>query len=113
MKKDIEKVLDSISREFADRIESGGRNYTEVNIGRRAGRLGFSTLAECYRNTYAVVPLKAPEPGMKVRIDGRTFVDYAQDDSGIAVPGFLARNADRSWKAYVPLDSMICNFTSA
>jgi hypothetical protein len=27
---------------------------------------------------------------MKVRIDGRTFVNYAQYDSGIVVPGYVA-----------------------
>ena len=92
-------------------IEDGGRNYVEVNIGQRAGSLGFSELAKRSRDAYAVVPLKAPQPGMKVRIDGRTFVNYAQDRSGIAVPGYLVSNDDQSWKTYVPLDSMICNFT--
>ena len=30
---------------------------------------------------------------MKVRIDGRTFVDYASFDSGLAAPGYVAREA--------------------
>jgi hypothetical protein len=111
MKDDIQKVLDSIREEFADLIEDGGRNYVEVNIGQRADSLGFSDLAERSRDAYAVVPLKAPQPGMKVRIDGRTFVNYAKDRAGIAVPGYLVSIADQGWKTYVPLDSMICNFT--
>jgi hypothetical protein len=57
-----------------------------------------------------IVPLKEPQPGMKVRIDGRTFVNYAQYDSGIAVPGHVARNTSRPYAKFVPEDSMICNF---
>jgi len=48
---------------------------------------------------------------MKVRIDGRTFVNYAEYPSGIAVPGYLARETGRSYKTFIPNDSMICNFT--
>jgi len=47
---------------------------------------------------------------MKVRIDGRTFVNYAQYDSGIAVPGYLAKTGRRPFQTFVPNDSMICNF---
>jgi len=47
---------------------------------------------------------------MKVRIDGRTFVNYAQFDSGIAVPHYVARQVDLPHRAYVAKDSMICNF---
>ena len=63
------------------------------------------------KTTRAVVPLKGPQAGMKVRIDGRTFVNYAEDTSGIAVPGYLAREANREFRTFVPQDSMICNFT--
>jgi hypothetical protein len=38
-------------------------------------------------------------------------VDYAEYDSGIAVPGYLSREAGRSYRTFVPNDSMICNFT--
>jgi hypothetical protein len=49
--------------------------------------------------------------GMKVRIDGRTFVNYAQFDSGVVVPGFVARQAGMKHRTYEPLDSMVLNFT--
>jgi len=111
MDKALESVLSAIEEEFEDRILKGARNYLEVSIGDRAEKLGFSRLAERYRNAYAVVPLKGPQAGMKVRIDGRTFVNYAEDASGIAVPGYLAREAGRKFGTYVPQDSMICNFT--
>lgn len=111
MENNLENILNTISDEFKDRIQKGARNYLEVSIGKQAERLGYINLAERYRNAYAVVPLKSPQPGMKVRIDGRTFVDYAEDESGIAVPGFLARQTGRPFKTYVPQNSMICNFT--
>jgi hypothetical protein len=48
---------------------------------------------------------------MKVRIDGRTFVNYAEYESGVAVPGYLAKVTGQPYHTFVPLDSMICNFT--
>jgi hypothetical protein len=45
-----------------------------------------------------------------VRIDGRTFVNYAEYDSGIAVPGYIAKALGGSYRTFVPNDSMICNF---
>jgi hypothetical protein len=47
---------------------------------------------------------------MKVRIDGRTFIDYAQFESGVVVPGYVAREAGLTYKTFLPLGSMILNF---
>jgi hypothetical protein len=110
MKEALNKVLDSIGEEFRTQIEPGARHYLEVSIAKQAERLGYADVKERYRNTYAVVPLRAPKRGMKVRIDGRTFVNYAEHGSGIAVPGYLAKEAGKSFKTFVPNDSMICNF---
>ena len=55
-------------------------------------------------------PKKMPLMGMKVRIDGRTFVKYAQFDSGIVMPPYIARQANLSKRDYQAWDSMICNF---
>lgn len=107
----LNEVLDIIGEEFKGKIQKGSRHYLEVSIGKQAEKLGHADLKEKYNNTYAIVPLKAPQKGMKVRIDGRTFVKYAEHTSGIAVPGYLARESGRSFKAFVPDDSMICNFT--
>jgi hypothetical protein len=107
----LNEVLDIIGEEFKGKIQKGSRHYLEVSIGKQAEKLGHADLKEKYKNTYAIVPLKTPQKGMKVRIDGRTFVNYAEHASGIAVPGYLAREAGRSFKAFVPNDSMICNFT--
>ena len=107
----IDDIITKISEEYRDAMEGGARHYLEVDIGRKAEQLGRPEVGEKFRNVYAVVPLKKPAKGMKVRIDGRTFVDYAQFESGIAVPGYVAREANLTYKSFVPLDSMILNFT--
>ena len=113
MKSDkLDKVIESIGAEYESFIEKGARHYIEVSIGRQAEKLGFSELTERYGKVYAIVPLHAPRRGMKVRIDGRTFVNYAEFPSGIAVPGYLARETGRPYKTFIPNDSMICNFSS-
>lgn len=107
----LNAVLDLIADEYKGKIRKGSRHYLEVSIGNHAEKLGHADLKEKYKNTYAIVPLNAPQKGMKVRIDGRTFVNYAEHASGIAVPAYLARETGRSFKAFTPNDSMICNFT--
>ena len=111
MKKQLNDMLEVIGEEFKDKIQRGSRHYLEVNIGERAERLGHDEMKKKYGKAYAIVPLRVPQKGMKVRIDGRTFRDYAEFASGIAVPGYLAREAGRSYKTFIPNDSMICNFT--
>ena len=49
--------------------------------------------------------------GMKVRIDGRTFVNYVQSETGVAMPGYIAKYSGLPHKAYEAWDSMILNFT--
>ena len=110
MKNRLRHIIDSIGQEFEMQIERGSRHYIEVSIGRQADKLGYADLRGMYDKIYAIVPLKKPQKGMKVRIDGRTFVNYAEYDSGVAVPGYLAKVAGQPYHTYVPLDSMICNF---
>ena len=107
----LDKIITTISEEYKDEIMACARNYVEVNIGAAAERLGHPELKKKYAAVYAVVPLKAPKPGMKVRIDGRTFVNYALFDSGVAIPGYIADDASLPRRTYIPNDSMICNFT--
>jgi len=110
MNKDIDDILVKIGEEFGDSIGKGARNYLEVDIGRKADQLGRPEIGKRFHNVYAVVPLKKSTDGMKVRIDGRTFGGYAQFESGIAVPGYVAREAGMTHKTFIPLDSMILNF---
>ena len=110
MKNKLNEVFTRMGEEYKEMIDKDSRHYLEVSIARKAADLGFFEEERDYRNTFAIVPLKHPLKGMKVRIDGRTFVNYAQFDSGIVVPHYVARQVDLSQKAYVAWDSMVCNF---
>ncbi|MFO7861665.1 MAG: hypothetical protein R6U41_10620 [Desulfosalsimonas sp.] len=111
MNKDIDKVIESISQSHKDHIDQHGRHYVEVSIGTAAEKLGFADMAEKYKTTWAIVPLKGPVSGMKVRIDGRTFVNYAQFDSGVAVPGYVAPDTGLAHHPYEAQHSMVLNCT--
>lgn len=104
-------ILNVIGEKYKGSIQKGSRHYLEVSIGKHAERLGHADLKEKYNNTYAIIPLSVPQKGMKVRVDGRTFINYAEHTSGIAIPGYLARETGSSFKKYMPNDSMICNFS--
>lgn len=107
----LEHVLNHIGRAYGNKIGKGGRHYLEVSISEEAKQMGYTDISEKYWHAFAVVPLKHPEPGMKVRIDGRTFIDYAQYSPGIAVPGYIARETMLALTPFIARDSMICNFT--
>ena len=109
--KKLAEIVNKIEEDYKDHISEGSRFYLEVNIGEQAAKYGHSELNKKYDDQYAIVPLKHPLSGMKVRIDGRTFVNYAQFESGVVVPNFIARDAGLSYKAFIPHDSMVCNFT--
>lgn len=110
MTDNLNEVLAKIGEEYRGNINNDSRHYLEISLAKKADELGFSETKEQYRNACAIVPLKRPVSGMKVRIDGRTFVNYAQFESGIAVPNYVARNVDLPHRAYIAKDSMICNF---
>jgi hypothetical protein len=110
MDKRLAEVVNKIEDNFRDKISRDSRFYLEVNIGEHAKKYGHSDIGRKYHDKYAIVPLKHPESGMKVRIDGRTFVNYAQFESGVVVPNFIAKDAGLSYKAFIPHDSMVCNF---
>ena len=110
MKNNLNAVLHKIEEEYRGNIQADGRNYLEVNISQKAAELGLTEIEECYRDVFAIVPLQRPVDGMKVRIDGRTFVNYDQFDSGVAVPNFVSANADLNHKPFAAQHSMICNF---
>jgi hypothetical protein len=111
MRKDLNTVLQKIGEKYGENISSGSRFYIEVDIGLEAKELGYSDLREEYRDIYAMVPLRQPVDGMKVRVDGRTFVNYDQFESGVVVPNYVSREADLPYKTFIPNDSMILNFT--
>jgi hypothetical protein len=106
----LKETLTKIGEDFQTDIAEGSRFYLEVDIGEEAAGLGFSDIQEKFGKTYAIIPIKRPRPGMKVRIDGRTFVNYAQFDSGIVAPGYVAKEANLPYRTFIPNDSMIRNF---
>jgi len=110
MDNQLKELLKHMELEYGGKIQRGARNYLEVNLAEKARKLGYGDLSAKYRSACAIVPLKDPQRGMKVRVDGRTFVNYAEYDSGIAVPGHLAKAAGMNYRTFVPNDSMICNF---
>ncbi|MCF8068307.1 MAG: hypothetical protein K9L30_06955 [Desulfobacterales bacterium] len=107
----LDSLISIMGNEYKDTISSDSRFYREVDIGEEAENHGFSELKNKYKNVYAVLPLKNPEKGMKVLIDGRTFVNYDQFESGIAVPSYISKYSGLSRKKYTAQDSMILNFT--
>jgi hypothetical protein len=111
MNQNIDNILETIGEQYSDDLQSGARHYLEVDIGRKADELGCPEIGKRFRKVYAVVPLKVPAEGMKVRIDGRTFIDYAEFESGVVVPGYVAREAELTYQTFIPLDSMILNFS--
>jgi hypothetical protein len=110
MTENLSEVLAKIGEEYRENINNDSRHYIEISIAKKAAELGFSEAQEQYKNAFAIVPLKDPFGGMKVRIDGRTFVNYAQFESGIVVPNYIARQVDLPQRPYTAQDSMICNF---
>ena len=110
MNDNLKKVLLLLRDEYKDRISNNARNYLEVSLADKAEKQGFSDIRDRFKGAHAVIPLKEPTKGMKVRIDGRTFVNYGQFDSGIAVPGYVAKEVDLPYETFVPNDSMILNF---
>lgn len=110
MDNQLDAVLQHISEAFQAEILSGSRNYREVDIGKRSEMLGFPDLAQTYRSVNAVVPVKEPAHGMKVMVDGRTFMNYRQFDSGIVVPGYVAEASGLPHRLFVANDSMVLNF---
>ncbi len=104
------EIIESLNIEFEDAIRPDSRFYVEVDIGRRAESLGFMEAKDKYRAVRAIIPLKHPVGGMKVRIDGRSFANYAQYNTGVVVPGYIAKEAGLPCKAFIPNDSMILNY---
>ena len=110
MKNNIGEILKKIGESHRDEIDSNGRHYKEIDISEEAKKMGYPPIEVSYPSLNAVIPLKGPTKGMKVRIDGRAWVGYAQFESGVVVPGFIAKDAGLRYQDYHAQDSMIKNF---
>lgn len=106
----LTKLITHLAIKYDRTIHPGSQYILEVDLGHEAEQIGYGDLGKRLRGVEAVVPVKEPAPGMKVLIDGRTFINYAQYDSGIAVPEFVARDIDLPATRYTPGDSLIRQF---
>ena len=106
----LDKVLTRIGEDYGEDISNNSRFYIEIDIGRKAEELGYPELKEAYHAVNAIVPLREPARGVTVRVDGRTFVNYARLESGIAVPGYVAKDVTLPHETYEANHSMILSF---
>lgn len=107
----LSEVLTKIGEEYQEIICDDSRHYLEISLAQKAAELGFSEAKKRFRDVYAIIPLKRPVSGMRVRIDGRTFINYAQFESGVVAPRYIASQVDLPHRDYTAKDSMICNFS--
>jgi hypothetical protein len=106
----LTEIITRMGDTYKEKIQKGSRNILELDLGEEATKLGYVELGHCLHGVEAVVPIKAPGTGMKVRIDGRTFVNYAEYESGIAVPGRVAKEIGLPSTPFTPADSFIRHF---
>ena len=107
MSNELGVVLTKIGEKFKDEISKESGIFLEVDIGTQAEKFCYSNIVEKYRGVDAVVPLKNTVDGMKVMIDGRTFLNYAQLESGVVIPGYIAKEAALPYKHYVAHESIV------
>jgi len=107
MSNELSEVLTRIADEYKEEIASDSGTYLELDIGKEAEKLGYSNIAEKYRGIAAAVPLKRKLNGMKVMMDGRAFMDYVQLETGIVIPGYIAKEAALPNKHYEAPESIV------
>jgi len=110
MRNKLKEVLTKIGDKYREDILGNSGVFLEIDIGKEAEKLGYDDLAEKYRGVEAAVPLKDSVDGMKVMIDGRTFVNYGQLDSGVIIPGRIAKEAALPYKPYEAPVSIVRTF---
>jgi hypothetical protein len=107
MSNELSELLTRIADEYKEEISAESGTFLELDIGKEAEKLGYSKLAEKYRGIAAAVPLKRTLNGMKVMMDGRTFVDYAQLETGVVIPRYIAKEAALPTKHYEAPESIV------
>ena len=107
MDKRLDKILSGIIDDFRDELSDDSIYFVDVNIGQRAARMGYDDLGNQYKTTEAVLYVRNPKKGMKVMIDGRTFVNYACLGPGVAVPSHVAKQTAMKHKPFTAADSLV------
>ena len=103
----LDSILTGIIDDFRDELTDDSIYFVDVNIGQRAARMGYDDLRNRYKTTEAVVFVRNPKKGMKVMIDGRTFVNYASLGPGVAVPSYVAERTAFKHKPFTAADSLV------
>lgn len=103
----LSEVLTKIAEQYRAEISVESATFLELDIAKEAAKLGYVDIAEKYRGIVVEVPLKRTLNGMKVMMDGRAFVDYAQLETGVVIPGHVAREAALSGKHYEAPESIV------
>ena len=107
----LSEVLRNIGEKYREDISGESGTFLELDIGEELEKMGYTELAEKYRGVEAAVPLKHTVDGMKVMIDGRTFKNYGQLETGVIVPGRIAKEAALPFKPYEAPVSIIRAFS--
>jgi len=104
----LAEILNLIAAEFEGEILPDSERYILIDIGKVAESFGQLELKDRYKDISAVVPLEI-EWGVSAMINGKDLCDYAQLNSGIAVPAYVAEEAGLPSKQYQPKDIMYLN----
>ena len=107
MDKRLDMILTGIIDDYSDELSEDSIYFVDVNIGKRAAGLGYDDLGSQYRNTEAVVFVKGPKKGMKVMIDGRTFINYSSLGPGVAVPSHVAERTTLKHRPFTAAESLV------
>ena len=102
-------VLNGIVAEFDGEILATANTYSLVDIGKASEVLGHPELKDRYDDVNAVIPLRRTRGGLNFEVNGKDLSDYAQLNSGIAVPAYVAEEAGLPSKQYQPKDRMVLN----
>ncbi len=111
MDKDLKTILNKISSDYESLISDNSIYILDLSLSKIAEAMGYPKVSKAYGTSEVVIPLKHPLPGMKVMIDGRTFINYAQIGPGVIVPEYVARKAGLPYHPYHAKDSMIRVFS--
>jgi len=106
MEKELAKILEKIGNGFKKEILPESKIYCIIDIGQAAENFGKPELKEEYKDINAVIPLKKAKGDWGFEVDGTGLSDYAQLESGIAVPKYIAEKSGLPNKKYQPKEKM-------
>ncbi len=103
----LDRILMQIMNDYRDELSEDSIHFVDVNIGRRAAGMGFADLGSQYKDAEAVLFVNGGKKGMKVMIDGRTFVNYSTLGPGVAVPSYVAEKTALKHEPFTAAESLV------